>query len=277
MRSLAWLSVVVAVLGAERLTAAEPGGFRMLAICGALLFGFKAVVGTAELAAGGAPLPARRWLGFVMTWPGMDVRPFARRRDTDGADGSRPVLVFLGAGGASVLLARLLWLWTGNAWLATPPLLFGLSLMVHFGLFGIASALWRRAGFACPDAFSAPQNATSLSDFWGRRWNGPFSDLMRNTVYRPIAGLGFPAGALYAAFLFSGALHELAISVPARAGYGRPLAYFALQGLFVLAERSHAPGFPTRFWAWIAILAPLPLLLVPEFLRTAIWPLAGIR
>jgi alginate O-acetyltransferase complex protein AlgI len=174
-------------------------------------------------------------------------------------------------------MARLLWLWTGNAWLATPPLLLGLSLLVHFGLFGVASTLWRRAGFACPDAFTAPQKATSLSDFWGRRWNGPFSDLMRNTVYRPVAGIGFPAAALYAAFLFSGVLHELAISLPARAGYGRPLAYFALQGLFVLAERTQAPGFPTRFWAWIAILAPLPLLLVPEFLRTAIWPLAGIR
>jgi len=275
-RAFAWLALTLAVVGAERLTSGEPGGFRMLAICAALLFGFKAVVGTSDLAAGRPPLPAGRWLGFVLAWPGMDPEPFVRRGAVAHVASSRRVLAYLSAGAAMMGMARVIWLWTANAWLATPFLLLGLSLVLHFGLFGLASALWRRSGFACGEAFAAPQKSASLADFWGRRWNRPFSDLMRKTVFGSVARHGFPASATYAAFLASGLLHELAISVPARAGYGRPVAYFALQGLFVLAERRWPPSSPNRLRTSVAVLAPLPLLMIPEFLRTAIWPIIGI-
>src|SRR5207249_9941489 len=58
----AWLLAVAAVGTAERLTAREPGGLRMVALCAALFFGMKAIVGVAEVARGTAPLPPVRWL-----------------------------------------------------------------------------------------------------------------------------------------------------------------------------------------------------------------------
>ena len=87
--------------------------------------------------------------------------------------------------------------------------------------------------------------------------------------------------ALAATFLFSGLVHELAISVPVRAGYGLPMTYFILQGLLVLFETTlHHAGFPInrrpwlgRLWVWFWIVAPLPILFHRPFLAGVVWPL----
>jgi len=280
-RLAAWLVLFGGVGLAERWTRSEPGGLRMLAICAALFYGFKAVVGAADLADGGTALSPARWLGFVFAWPGMNPGLFASRPGSlpGAASLVRRGLVELGIGAALLALARPVWLRTGNAWLATAPLLIGLSLIGHFGLFGIAAGFWRARGVPCVAPFQAPLAATSLSEFWSRRWNRPFSELIQRTIYRPVAAIAGQPTAVAAGFLLSGVLHELAISVPARAGYGRPLAYFALQGALVLLEKSAAstgPWKPHRAAVLLAFTLPLPLLLVPQFLRAAIWPIVGI-
>src|SRR5262249_29203097 len=142
-----------------------------LAICAALFYGFKAVVGAAELVDGGPALTPGRWLGFVFAWPGMNPGLFASRQGP--LQGAAPLgrrgLVELGLGAALLALARAVWLRTGNEWLATAPLLIGLSLIGHFGLFGIAAGLWRARGVPCVAPFQAPLAAVSLSEFWSRR------------------------------------------------------------------------------------------------------------
>lgn len=104
---------------------------------------------------------------------------------------------------------------------------------------------------------------------------------MQPTIYRPVAARAGRTVAIFAGFLLSGVLHELAISVPARAGYGRPLAYFALQGAFVLVEKriGAANESPLRghVRTLLAVALPLPLLLIPDFQRAAIWPIVGIH
>ena len=81
--------------------------------------------------------------------------------------------------------------------------------------------------------------------------------------------------------MFSGLLHELAISVPVGAGYGLPLAYFALHGLAmsiepVLAERGWLAGARGRVWTILIVGGPLPILFHPPFLRGIVWPLLEI-
>jgi hypothetical protein len=276
----AWATLLCATVLAEGITRSEPGGLRMLAICAALLYGFKAVVGTQDLAAGTPPMPALRWLGFVLTWPGMNPTLFAERRP--GFPGAarliRRGVIELAAGVALIALARWAWLTVHDLVLTTALLLVGLSLVGHFGLFGISAGLWRSRGVPCSAPFEAPLKAESLSDFWAHRWNRPFSELVQRTIYRPVAALAGRPAATGAGFLLSGLLHELAISVPARAGYGRPLAYFALQGVLVLLEKRlpTATGWRGRLRTTLAFALPVPLLLIPAFLRAAIWPLIGI-
>ena len=86
-------------------------------------------------------------------------------------------------------------------------------------------------------------------------------------------------GATLAIFLFSGLVHDLVISLPARAGYGLPTAYFLLQGAGLLAE--HARGTPLarwrgrwqgRVWTWLIVAGPAYWLFHPSFVRRVILP-----
>lgn len=284
-RLLAWALVVAAVAGAERLCASQPPGFRMLALVGVTLWALKAVVLVETRRVSPPCLPWRSWLGFVVAWPGMQPKPFTTpgRAPLKGAG----ELVVLGLrrlffGVALVLMARLLWVATGSRLAATIALLPGLSLILHFGIFNIVAGAWRYAGINVHPLFRAPLQSQSLTEFWGRRWNLAFSELTALAVYRPLAASVGTRPALIASFGFSGLLHELAISLPVRAGFGLPLLYFALHGGLMLIERELTRrGRPPRGWAgrawtlfWLA--TPLPILFHPPFLGSVVWPLIGI-
>lgn len=284
-RLAAWALVVAATLGMERLCADQPPGFRMLAIVGVLLWSFKAVV-LVEAAASGVRRPAAgRLLGFITAWPGMQPRPFAEAAATP-RDGARALLLLgarrLLAGLLLVALARLVWGATGSPLAATVPLLPGLSLILHFGIFNLAAGAWRSRGVGAYQLFRAPLKSRSLTEFWGRRWNLAFAEMTALAVYRPLASRYGPRPALLASFVCSGLLHELAISVPVRAGFGLPLLYFALHGGLMLVERAlTAAGRPLggragRAWTLAWLVVPLPILFHPPFLRGVVWPIIGV-
>ena len=200
-------------------------------------------------------------------------------------------MLFRSLGLALLLAARFVYPWT-PPWLPPnlahlPTLLLvlpGVSLVLHFGLFNVLAGLWRLAGVDCRPLFRAPLRATSLGEFWGRRWNLGFSEMTAVAVYRPLLGVLGKGGATVAAFLFSGLLHELAISLPVKAGFGLPLLYFALHGGLVWLERGLArAGCPVdrvkwlgHVWtlAWLAL--PLPILFHPAFRDAVLWPLLGL-
>lgn len=167
---------------------------------------------------------------------------------------------------------------------ATVPLLVGLSLMLHCGLFVVLAGCWRLAGVDSRPLFRSPLHSRSLRKFCGRRWNPAFSEMTNLAVYRPISKKLGHRAAVAGAFLFSGLLHELAISAPVRAGFALPVAYFALHGLLVRVEdwldRTTRPaahwGWVARVWTLSRLALPLPLLFHPWFLRGVVWPLIWI-
>jgi alginate O-acetyltransferase complex protein AlgI len=215
----------------------------------------------------------------------MDPRPFAAPRAAPFADAPALLLRgagWLAAGTLAIVSARYVWLRTGSRVAATLLLLPGLSLVLHFGLCNLLTGSWRAFGIGVRPLFRAPLLAHSLGEFWGRRWNLAFSEMAAAVVYRPLAARHGRAAGVAAAFALSGVLHELAISVPVRAGIGLPFLYFALHGGLVLLEDALArrglrlSGAAARIWTlwWLAL--PLLALFHPYFLRAVVWPLAGV-
>jgi hypothetical protein len=294
-RTLAWLLTVGGTAGMERLCADEPAGVRMLALIAALLFGMKAIVGVESRIAGEAALSPVQWLLFAAAWPGMRPAIFRTLGGPPLRDSWATLLkgvVHLVIGAALIALAACVWhLWRSELSenvariVATILLLPALSLVAHFGLFNVAAGLWRRFGVDARPLFRTPLLARSLSDFWGRRWNLAFSEMTAIGVYRPLSSaLGKTTG-MAGAFVCSGLLHEVAISLPVLWGFGLPSLYFVLHGSLVLLERRlERRGGGVATWGWLAhvwvllwLAGPMAMLFHPPFLRGCIWPLIGME
>jgi hypothetical protein len=223
-----------------------------------------------------------RLLAFFFIWPGTRPEPFL-------SPGSSPALAWrrLLLTGCCHATTGSLILWVAIrsvagvlpgwavAWLG----MAGLSLLSHFGLFDLLAACWRALGVPVEKQFQAPIRATSLADFWGRRWNRAFADFARALVVRPLARRMGPRAAGLAAFVVSGLVHELAITLPAHGGYGGPTLYFLIQGAFAQAEalrpiRRRLRRYPILGWIWTVtvVLGPAPLLFPAPFLDHVVLP-----
>jgi hypothetical protein len=222
-----------------------------------------------------------RSIGFLFAWPGMDAASFLapdkHARWPEGKEWSWAITkTALGAvllwGVARRIPARseLLAGWVG---------MLGIILILHFGIFHLLSLLWRSAGVEARPIMQAPLSATSLSDFWGRRWNLGFRQLTHRLIFQPVRTRSGVLGATLLSFFASGVIHDLVISLPARGGYGLPTCYFVLQGFGVLFERS-LPGkrlglsSGTRGWLFAVFCAGAPacLLFHAWFVRGVILP-----
>jgi hypothetical protein len=284
-RALAWSLLVSGTFGIEQLVSAEPPGVRMIAFITFALIGMKVIVVIEERGRGMEPLSPLMWAGFAGAWIGMRPRLFvgAERESLSGAGALlRRGAMHAVTGFLLVVLARIAWTGTHSLLLATVLVLPGLSLLVHFGVCNLLAGAWRWRGVACEALFRAPLRSQNLAEFWARRWNLAFSEMTTIAVYRPLVDRIGRGPALMAGFALSGLLHEMAISVPVRAGFGLPLMYFLMHGGLVLVERvlSRA-GYPLSGWAgraWVMfwVLAPLPILFHRPFLAGLIWPLIGI-
>jgi hypothetical protein len=224
-----------------------------------------------------------RHAGYLLAWPGMDAKAFLRRariatreQPTWGEWLFAAAKLFLGAGlfwgiGRFVPGNRQILLgWVG---------MVGLVLMLHFGAFQLLSCTWRAVGVDARPLMNYPLASVSLSEFWGSRWNTAFRDLTHRFLFRPLAKKLGPQRALVSAFLLSGLLHDLVISVPAGGGYGGPTVFFAIQAVALLFERSRLGqavglGHGWRGWLYTASVLALPayMLFHPPFVKNIIVP-----
>jgi len=124
-----------------------------------------------------------------------------------------------------------------------------------------------------------PLASRSLSELWGKRWNLGFRTLSHTWVFQPLQKRFGPVAATLGAFLASGLIHDVVISVPAGAGYGLPTAYFFVQGLGAIVERSQTGqrlglGRGTRGWLWTVVIAlgPVYALFHPWFVMRVMVP-----
>lgn len=283
--ALAWLLVLVSVISLERFLANEAPGFRMVALITIGLYAMKSVVVVNAKPSVRDQLGLRSWLEFSLAWPGMQPRLFAKRADAALPQARELALrgvtrALLGA--ALIALSWFVWEETGSRLWVTVLLLPGLSLVLHFGLFNLLAAFWRWRGVDAKPLFRAPLLSESLSEFWSKRWNLGFSEMTSLGVYQPLRKRFGAQLALVVAFLFSGALHEMAISLPVQTGYGLPFLYFALHALAMVIERKlEARGTPIhglagRVWVTLWLVVPLPILFHEAFLEEIVWPIIGI-
>jgi D-alanyl-lipoteichoic acid acyltransferase DltB (MBOAT superfamily) len=156
--------------------------------------------------------------------------------------------------------------WTG---------MVGLIFLLHFGGIHLLALAWRTLGVPVKTLMHNPAAAATLNEFWGSRWNRGFSDLARREVFRPLAPVLGTGGATMAVFLFSGYVHELAISVPAGGCHGWPTAYFLGQGAAGLWQRAHpryASGRRGRLFTLGIVAGPAFWLFPPLFVERVILP-----
>ena len=109
--------------------------------------------------------------------------------------------------------------------------MLGLILLLHFRSFEALALFWQCLGVEATPIMSAPLRSTSLSEFWGTRWNLGFRQFSHDLIFRPLQRSLGPGAAGFLVFVVSGLIHESVISLPARGGYGLPTSYFVLQGL----------------------------------------------
>jgi alginate O-acetyltransferase complex protein AlgI len=225
--------------------------------------------------------PIWRSLAYLAAWPGMDAEAFL--------DANRPVprpppTSWVWATLETALGAILLWVVARSLPQEAPLLegwvgMLGLILLLHFGTFQILGLAWQSVGVDARPIMSAPLRSTSLGEFWGKRWNLGFRQLAHELIFRPLHRRLGADLAGFLVFVASGLIHDLVISVPARAGYGLPTIYFLLQGTGMTIEHS---GFGKRIglgqgwqgWCFMMLFLAGPLfwLFHPWFVVRVILP-----
>lgn len=95
---------------------------------------------------------------------------------------------------------------------------------------------WRCLGLGAEEIFDEPYRASSLSDFWSRRWDRPVSRLLRRLIYEPAKPHVGPIIASLAAFAISGIAHEFFVDVVLRQFDGRMLLFFAIHGVVTVVS-----------------------------------------
>jgi hypothetical protein len=224
-------------------------------------------------------VPVWRHAAYLLAWPGLDAAAFLKQA------GSPPSRVEWLRGARNVIVGVALFLGLARVVAPTNPLaagwvgMAGVVFTLHFGLLQLVSCAWCRASVDARPLMNRPVLSASLGEFWGRRWNTAFRDLTHRFLFRPLTRrFGVRAG-IAGGFVFSGLVHELVISIPARGGYGGPTVFFALQGLGILFERSRwgrkaglGQGAAGWLFAMLALTLPASILFHRPFVERIILP-----
>jgi hypothetical protein len=228
-------------------------------------------------------VPVWRQLAYLFAWPGLNAARFFAPQPLPAS--ARPSTAECVAGAFRTIAGALIFwsahLLLGDSWhvLLGWAGMIGVVLMLHFGSFHLLSCFWRAMGIDAPPLMNRPTKSTSLIEFWSNRWNTAFRDITHQFVFRPLTRRFGLTAALLIGFFLSGVVHDLVISIPARGGYGGPTAFFMMQGIAILFEKSLfgqwlGLGRGWRGWLFTAgvLLVPAPLLFHRPFVIEVVVP-----
>ncbi|XP_019169158.1 PREDICTED: acyl-CoA--sterol O-acyltransferase 1-like [Ipomoea nil] len=172
-----------------------------------------------------------------------------------------------------------------------PPKLLMLFYCCHIyfvldlWLTAVSAAVRAVAGVELEPPFDDPHLATSLQDFWGRRWNLMVTNILRPAVYDPIRAAAArllprkwaALPAVVATFLVSGIMHELVFYNIGRVKpTGEVMCFFLIHGVCLAMEIGAKKAINGRFRLPGIVSGPLSLsfviltsfwLFFPPFLR----------
>jgi len=285
-RLVAWPPLVVLPLSAVFVSIGWPAWGRMWLMAVAIYASFKWLTFATSKAARKGSL--FRAIGYLFLWTGMDAEAFFNssergRRDESSARSQWSEWVW-----SVGQLAVGMWLVAGLAprLVDSHPLIAGWVAMtgvvsvLHFGVSHLLSLVWRSCGVTARHIMDKPLAARSVSEFWGKRWNLAFRDVMHGYVFRPLAPMGGVAWATVATFLVSGLIHDVVISFTGRGGWGLPTLYFMIQASAVFVERSRVGrlmglgrGLIGWLFAIVIIAGPAGLLFHTPFIEHVVVPM----
>lgn len=288
----AWAMFILGVVIINFIFDAEHPLIRVLALIATTFTGMKVITVAETYRHIPLGLTFYQWLVFAVGWVGM--RPQAFETLGQGPLPNAWALIRFGLsrliiGSVVIFIAHRIahfGITSYSQYLLISALaLVGLSLILHFGLLNISAGMWRLRGAATYVLFRQPASAKSLAEFWSKRWNLAFTEMTSIAVFRPFKAKFGATPALIAAFVFSGLLHELALSVPVKNGYGLPLLYFLVQAVLVIIEKILISNninifrnvIVGKLWLFIGLVAPMPLLFHEAFIKQVVWPLVGLH
>jgi hypothetical protein len=229
-RSYGWMLLFMLIINAHLALMTTDAFTRMVGICCVLLGGMKGLVYAEWARTEKLSLP--RYAIFSFLWFGMDPGTFRFKNPNiswknDIAIGS--ILTINGLVGS--------WLVANLGWNHIFIMFIPLSIAFHFGLLRILKGTLRYFGFPVRTLFPNPLETRGIGDFWSRRWNVGYSQMMQRLVGRPIETIAGKSAGVMAVFICSGLLHEIAITLPVISGFGLPTLYFTFHGLLTLLEK----------------------------------------
>lgn len=221
-------------------------------------------------------------VAWFLEWPGLDANVFFDRQAARVGVSNHEVRFAIAKTCLGLLLffvvaPRLLdWHAITAGWVA----LAGVVFMLHFGAFHLSALFWKANGRNVRPIMNAPILATSVGEFWSKRWNLAFRDYAHPLLFKPLARRFSPVMAIVGGYTFSGIVHELAISLPAKSGFGLPTLYFLLQGIAILLERKISKaglnlrgGVTGWIWTLLVTVPTAVLLFHPPFIESVVIPL----
>jgi hypothetical protein len=219
-----------------------------------------------------APFKTRSFIEYI-TWSSLPPDTIPAKTPEEKRSNRSEALRRIGVGsiqtlvGAGIVGANLKFRFGDlSVWLLW-PYCAAIALTLPSGVFRLIVGTYMLVtGNRCLPMFNNPVLSTTISEFWGSRWNLMFVRCIKRGAFLPLVRAGWsPAVAALASFGVSAFVHELLILVVLGRLDGFNGLFFLLQTIPIVLERRFRHEYnrlpsPVRrliTWIWFAATGPL--------------------